>query len=221
MDIKKLITPDLVKGQLESALEGLDDQRAGGFDRLLEVRRARGRALERGMERRLAQGGEKDPAARRMARRLERNRVAREELRPLAVLARKKPPAADADCWTVVGMALAEGNRGEEGATVTLVDAKGNKIRNAPRARVDLDGFYELKMPAKVASEREVFVQVRKGRMTRLLNTSPLRQRPGSVDFVAGSAPGGRRAAPRGLGGSIDEVIAAGVARAMKRGAKP
>ena len=181
-----------LKNRIESALEEADAARLRGLERIVSVRKARARALERGIARRAARGGEDDPAARRAKRRLERDRMATEELEPLRIATAHRLREVDPSTATIQGAVLDEHNRGVQGAKVTIVNTDGTSLPDAPTVTTDRDGYYELRLPPELL-ETELLVAVGAGVRRRVLKESKIELRAGEARFVVGRPAGVER----------------------------
>ena len=178
--------------RIESALDTADAARLHGLERMVAVRDARARTLERGIARRVARSGEDDPSVRHAERRIERNRVVAEEFEPLRIAAAHALTEVDPSMATIQGAVLDERNRGIGGVVVTLVGARDQPLRGAPKVATGDDGYYELHVPPKFL-ESVVYVVVGSGPERRVLEEVPLELQPGEARFVVGRPAGVER----------------------------
>ncbi len=197
--IKKKISPQEVRQRLESAVEELDVRRTREINRMIEVREARSATLKRGYDRRVAKRGGSDPAADRLARRIEHNRTTIEELLPLSIASRQAPPDVPKGSAVIHGAVLSEEHRGVAKVTVTLVDKTGRSVPDTPEIATGADGYFEITVPESLL-DRDLFVEVRDGDDKRRLTDTPFRLNAGEVRFIASR--------PVGIERRTGEVIA-------------
>ena len=208
------IDPDQAKVRLGEVMKDADDRRSSGLGRMLDVRKARGKALERGVARRLARRGENDSGAKLLAERLERNKATRTELNLVSVLSQQKPPEPDENRTLVRGVVLSAKNKGVAGAEVVLVDKNGIKLRNVEPAITEEDGTYQIWAPLK--DERSAFVELREGRKKRRLTKTPLTLKPGGSVFVPGYAIGVERELREDRKEAVGQTLKTGLRKAAE-----
>ena len=203
-----------VATNLDKALDQADPQREAGLTQLARVRSAKQTLLQREQQRLSKKLGAAHPRVRALERKREANTAMLREVN--LDLARAATPSIelDDDAWVLHGRVMDRQRLGLPGLTITLVDPKGNWVRELGYACTDQRGYFRLTVDdLKPASEkppanRETTVQLRvSDRANTILHTDkpPLTPRAGRIDYreiTLGEPPADCRP-PEGGGGPV------------------
>lgn len=180
-----------VAANLDKALDQADPQREAGLAQLARVRSAKQTLLQREQQRLSKKLGAAHPRVRAMERKREANTAMLREVNLDLARAATPPIELDDEAWVLHGRVMDRDRQGLPGLTLTLVDAKGNWVRELGYACSDKRGYFrfpdvELKAAPKPESGRsaQLFLRV-SDRNDSVLHTDkpPLTPRPGRVDY--------------------------------------
>lgn len=181
-----------VAAHLDRALDQADLQREAGLAQLARVRSAKQTMLQREQQRLAKKLGARHPRVQALERKREANTAMLREVNLDLARATTPPINPDDTVWLLHGRVLDRQRQGQPGLTITLVDAKGNWVRELGYACTDTRGYFRLSVdnlkspPETPEAADATTVQLRvSDRANTVLHTDklPLTPRLGQVDY--------------------------------------
>lgn len=187
----KKISYGEVAANLDKTLDQADPQREAGLVQLARVHSAKQTLLQREQARLETKLGRSHPRVQALARKRAVNTALLREVNLDLARAATPPLDIDDDTWLLHGRVMDRDRKGLPGLTLTLVDAKGNWVREFGYACSDARGYFrfpgvELKAAPKPESGRNTHVFLRvsdRNDSIRHTDKPPLTPRPGRVDY--------------------------------------
>jgi hypothetical protein len=173
-----------VSREFDKRISGTDKLRADQLQRLILVRQAKAKALQREEARLTKKLGGKHRRVADISARRNLNTLLVRDLNFEVTRARTAVPQVDAKTWVVFGFVRDKDLNGVPNLTVALYDQKGKWIEELGYACTNKDGSFKLETQNFAQVKPPVFLNVLTGQAVRLhADQVPLTPRAGGLDY--------------------------------------